>query len=183
MWGGRVLMEEKTLIIDDIELQGFPEMEKEIEKRIERLFCEGHSTIIHGDFHFGNILYDINARLVKLIDPRGNFGRSGIFGDCKYDFAKLRHSINGGYNYIVNDLFHVDLLEGNRIEFTLPQNPNKETLLEFLDGKISEEGFDLEDIKLIEGLLFLSMTPLHSGHPYRQLAMFARSIQLLNKVV
>jgi hypothetical protein len=34
---------------------------------------------------------------------------------------------------------------------------------------------------LIEGLLFLSMLPLHRDHPDRQLAMFTRAMMILNE--
>jgi hypothetical protein len=27
-----------------------------------------------------------------MIDPRGSFGEVGIYGDNKYDIAKMRHS-------------------------------------------------------------------------------------------
>jgi dTDP-glucose pyrophosphorylase len=171
-----------NLIINKSKLLGIQAMEDPLHERITGLYNPIHSSIIHGDFHFANILYDINSRLVKLIDPRGNFGSSGIFGDCKYDFAKLRHSINGDYNYIVNDLFHI-IQDRNKFDIKIEKNDVKDKLLEWFDNEVISEGFDIEDIKLIEGLLFLSMIPLHSDHPSRQLAIFARSIQLLNKVL
>ncbi len=71
-----------------------------------------HFKVIHGDLCFSNILFDINNLIVKVIDPRGSFGEKGVYGDPRYDLAKLRHSIHGLYDYIVMDLFHIEG-EGN----------------------------------------------------------------------
>jgi hypothetical protein len=38
----------------------------------------------------------------------------------------------------------------------------------------------LEEVKFIEGLLFISMLPLHADHPRRQTMMYLRGLELLN---
>jgi len=162
-------------------VRGYEMLEPSIRRRVPTLYREEHATIIHGDFHFGNILYDVNSRLMKLIDARGNFGTGGIFGDCKYDLAKLRHSVSGGYDLIVNDLF-VAKAEGNELTLRLSYPPQQQSVARFLDTRLIEEGFQIQDIKLIEGLLFLSMLPLHSDRSDRQLAMFIQAMTILNEV-
>jgi len=62
---------------------------------------------MHGDLCFCNILYDINSQAIKLLDPKGSFGKIGIYGDIKYDIAKLKHYVHGKYDFIINDLFHL----------------------------------------------------------------------------
>lgn len=179
-WGK--LLSYATLRINGSPLQGWPNLEAAIEKRIDLLYVEDHITIIHGDFHFANILYELDTRLVKLIDPRGSFGSSGIFGDCKYDLAKLRHSISGGYNYIVNDLFHVTCSD-NRIDVEIPKTSEQQLVAQWFDREVGNRGFDVESVQFIEGLLFLSMLPIHRDKPDRQLAMFARAMERLNQVL
>ena len=44
---------------------------------------------IHGDPTFSNIIYSSHNDKAYLIDPRGVFGNSQIFGDRYYDIAKL----------------------------------------------------------------------------------------------
>ena len=171
-----------SLSINSRAKPGWPSIRDAVFQRAEALYDKNHITIIHGDFHFANILYDLDSRLVKLIDPRGSFGTSSIFGDCKYDLAKLRHSVWGGYNYIVNDLFKIQH-EQNKIDFQIPSSNNQRMIAKWFDEKISNSDFDTESIKLIEGLLFLSMLPLHQDHPTRQLAMFAVAIDRLNEVI
>ena len=52
---------------------------------------------IHGDLQLSNCLIDRADRLF-LIDPRGCFGGTPLFGDALYDFAKLYYSFCGGYD-------------------------------------------------------------------------------------
>jgi len=172
----------ETLWVNDDEISGYPKLEKPLRTRICSFYNEDHITIIHGDFHLANILYDLNSRLIKLIDPRGSFGASGIFGDCKYDFAKLRHSISGGYNFIINDLFDVSC-NGNKLTLDVSRNEHQERIVEWFDRELEQEGFDVEDVKIIEGLLFLSMLPIHADHPERQLAMFGKAMTILNEAI
>lgn len=139
------------------------------------------ATIIHGDYCFSNILYDLNSQLVRLIDPRGSFGRQKLYGDPRYDIAKLRHSVCGRYDFIIADLFWV--VEAND-NFTLELfKPDVyEQITPFFDTLIHEHGYDRREIMFIEALLFISMVPLHRDNFQRQLAMYLNGILLLNEV-
>lgn len=64
-------------------------------------------SIIHGDVAFSNILVSPKSMIFKLIDPRGNFGIDTMYGDYRYDLAKLRHCYHGRYDEIINDLFDI----------------------------------------------------------------------------
>lgn len=78
---------------------------------------------MHGDLHFGNILYNQQTDQIKLIDPRGRYGKTlGTHGDDIYDFAKLAHDLYHGYgamvanvpqNEAVKDIFVKKLNEYN----------------------------------------------------------------------
>ena len=57
---------------------------------------------MHGDFCFSNLLYDSRNRRIKAIDPRGAVdGAPSLYGDLRYDLAKLGHSIVGRYDQII----------------------------------------------------------------------------------
>ena len=47
---------------------------------------------------------------------------------------------------------------------------------------IIERNWKLDEIKMIEGLLFISMLPLHSDNLERQLALFCIGIERLNEI-
>lgn len=161
---------------------GWKWFKDKIINKIKDLYCPDDNCIIHGDFCFSNILFDINNGIIRIIDPRGSFGNNLIYGDIKYDVAKLRHSICGKYDLIINDLFYYELKENNlTLNFNLV-NDNLIRLEEYFDEILEENGFNVNDIKFIEALLFISMIPLHRDKPNRQVVMFARGIELLNEV-
>lgn len=153
-----------------------------IHQRILKITETGKSTIIHGDFCFSNILFDLNGHIARLIDPRGSFGEVGIYGDARYDMAKFLHSLHGGYDFIVTDQFCLNELDKKVFEFEVSQNPYKEILTKIFIDKLEKNGFDTSDIYFIEGLLFLSMLPLHKDKPKRQLAMYLTTLRIFNEI-
>jgi fructosamine-3-kinase len=57
---------------------------------------------MHGDLHFGNVLYNPYNDSITLLDPRGQYGdHVGCGGDHLYDLCKLSHDLYHGYNSIV----------------------------------------------------------------------------------
>jgi CTP:molybdopterin cytidylyltransferase MocA len=47
---------------------------------------------IHGDMYFGNVLWSARTGIFKLLDPRGEWGGPGTFGDMRYDIGKIAFS-------------------------------------------------------------------------------------------
>lgn len=123
---------------------------------------------MHGDFCFSNILYDMPSGIVRLIDPRGSFGEQcvGIYGDQKYDLAKLAHSAEYGYDFLVNGLYTVRRA-GSVIEYSLATRECAPLVASLSRTLITELGYDNDDISLLTSLLFLSMCPLHSENSTR----------------
>lgn len=155
-------------------------------KQTCRAMAENTSwSIVHGDLCFPNILFDVEAGLFRFIDPRGKFGNScGIYGDRRYDIAKLYHSVHGKYDFIINDLFDVRQNgTENSWQLTLFSSDQHDQVEIILRKLILESGFHLDEILCIEGLLFLSMIPLHSDFPKRQLAFWLIGIQILNQAL
>jgi dTDP-glucose pyrophosphorylase len=136
--------------------------------------------IIHGDLCFPNILFDPVSRLFKFIDPRGAFGEAGIFGDGRYDVAKLSHSINGGYDFLIHEMFSVRFNE-KAIDLEQFFPPSRAGILRYFEEIFGSE-YDLRAIHLIEALLFISMCPLHADSRPRQAAMYATGLRLLNEL-
>ena len=137
-------------------------------------------TIIHGDPTFSNVLYEAGSGVINLIDPRGDFGEFQIYGDTYYDLAKMRHSVSGKYDFIINDMFDVDI-DGRSIQYQVFTDEKHEDREELFNRMLSREyGKDIDRIKGIEALLFLSMVPLHSDHPERQHYMISKGIELAN---
>ncbi len=149
---------------------------------IEQLKNRSSFHIIHGDYCLSNILYDLNNQIVRLIDPRGSFGEKGIYGDARYDIAKLRHSVVGLYDYIVGDLFSIQQTTTG-FNYKLLEDEKNTYLANYIDKCIEKYGYDLREIKLIEGLLFLSMIPYHADYTERQYMMYVRSTEIFNELI
>ena len=156
-------------------------IKEQLELKINELFNEGDNCLIHGDLCFSNILYDSENKNFKLIDPRGKWGHD-VYGDIKYDVAKIRHSVVGGFDTITNGLYSAIYNERDGIFTDVYKPKNYEDVCEKLDLRIKER-WNLDEIKIIEGLLFISMLPLHKDHFERQLALYSIGIQRLNEAL
>ena len=59
---------------------------------------------MHGDLHFGNVLYNPYNDSITFLDPRGQYGKHiGCSGDHMYDLCKLSHDLYHGYSSLVNN--------------------------------------------------------------------------------
>ena len=137
-------------------------------------------SIIHGDFCFSNILYDSRVQSIKVIDPRGldAQGKISIYGDSRYDVAKLYHSIVGFYDFIISGHYSI---KNKKLEFSVSQTGRSlEQLFDevFFDNHL----FKKDEIIAINVMLFLSMIPLHDDQPTRQQAMFLNAVRLAQKL-
>lgn len=135
------------------------------------------ACIIHGDLCFSNMLYDPESETIKLVDPRGRFGKRGLYGDQRYDLAKIRHSLSG-YEHLVRNLYSLKVTEkGLDLHIGLTEEQGR--LRDQWDGLIRSLGYEQPVIKKIEALLFLSMLPLHRESEERQLALYALGTRLM----
>ena len=140
-----------------------------------------HLTLVHGDFCFSNILYDIRANLVRVIDPRGMdaSGEFTITGDLRYDLGKLYQSVIGGYDHIVAGYYDLKWLSALDVSLELPENTRlRDIKAEFLGRHFANLSLDTSAAPAICVLLFLSMLPLHSEDPSRQNAFLANAMRL-----
>ena len=176
-WDREDLIESEDIIINGKKYFGIKKVLKKLESRIEKICNESinYISIIHGDPAFSNILFSPRSMIYKLIDPRGNFCVDTMYGDYRYDIAKLRHCYHGRYDEIINDLFNVSN-EKNKIKL----NFFKDNDFEIYDRILLKNKININDIEIIEGLFFISMIPLHSESKEHQLAFFAQGIKMLN---
>lgn len=157
-----------------------------LEKVIPKMLYEVDTfNIIHGDLCFANIMVDTNLSFIKVIDPRGKFGTYDIYGDFRYELAKLFHSVDGKYDFIIKDLFDVNFdYKRARIDYCIQDQKRDFDLYKvFIDTFKAEIGNSLKQIEMIEALLFLSMIPLHSESIKHQMVMLGTGLEILNRVV
>lgn len=125
----------------------------EIERRFEDYKCEKF-VFLHGDNTFSNLLLD-EAMNPILIDPRGYFGYTELFGDPAYDWAKLYYSIVGNYDQFNQKHFQLSIRQ-EEVELSVQSN-GWEDMEESFFTLIGKEA-DREYIKLIHAIIWLSLT-------------------------
>lgn len=139
------------------------------------------TSIMHGDFCFSNILYDFKSQSIKVIDPRGLSGdgkEQSIYGDLRYDVAKLAHSVIGKYDFIIAGRFSYSEESQYDMSFSIYDNANCNIADYFLSLMERHYSFSAKTIYPIMINLFLSMLPLHSDDRLRQKAMLANALRL-----
>jgi len=131
----------------------FSEKNKDVFEEILKELQPEFFTPIHGDPTFSNSLVDNNLR-VWYIDPRGYFSKPGIWGDPRYDFAKVYYSAVGGYDQFNRRKFklHID-----RETVEILQEPtgfNEAAEIIFTEHFAK----DIAKIKILHGLIWLSLS-------------------------
>lgn len=143
--------------------------------------------ISHGDFCFSNILYDPRIQSVKLIDPRGidNNEQLTIYGDIRYDLAKLHHSVIGLYDMIIANRFELRAdTQAGLFSLFFPDKDRVTPIQTIYRSIFFSQSKDSEkNILAITIQLFLSMLPLHFDRPQGQLAMVANALRLYSDLV
>ena len=91
-----------------------------------------------------------------LIDPRGYFGFTELYGDVRYDWAKLYYSIVGNYDQFNLKRFRLnisdDACEGVSIQ--IDSNNWEELEKDFFEFTRA----DVYEIKLLHAVIWLSLT-------------------------
>lgn len=171
---------EAPWIINGVAVPGLMQIAEEMNHSID-LNTDSYTTMMHGDFCFSNILYDFKSKSIRVLDPRGlsNEGQESIYGDLRYDVAKLAHSIIGMYDYIICDNFEYTEESDRNVTLHFPQN-DVISLTQSYFRKMKFAGYSFDELSVYPILvhLFLSMLPLHSDNVSRQKAFLANALRL-----
>jgi hypothetical protein len=139
-------------------------------------------SMVHGDLCFSNLFYDHRSDLVLMIDPRGvDLNRNfSMFGDRRYDLAKLYHSALGLYDYIIAGHFKLNINNKLDFDFELSMGGGdfKSINNEFIYQNLTDKSLIDSSSLPISILLFFSMLPLHADNAYRQNALLANAMRL-----
>lgn len=173
------LLSQDIIFINGVEYKNYNLIKEEIFLMIDKIIdgCDKKFSIIHGDFCLSNILFDSMNYCFKFIDPRGDV----IYGDPRYDIAKLRHSIVGLYDFITLDMFELNQISDINFNLKIFIDEVKTKIGSYFDG-IIEKRYNLFEIKFIESLLFLTMIPLHKDFRSKQLAFYLIAIRKFNEL-
>ena len=110
--------------------------------------------LIHGDCTFSNILFDTFNMRTVLIDPRGYFGNTKLYGDVDYDWAKIYYSLKGDYDQFNLKKFTLDIKE-KEVEFAIKSN-NWTDMEDYFFELLPE--VNRTKIKFLHTIIWLSLT-------------------------
>lgn len=142
-------------------------------------------AVLHGDFCFSNILFDSRSRRLKVVDPRAinSKGEFSIYGDQKYDLAKLAHSVMGLYDFIIAGRYTIFQDDSGQECINFEASSLVTAVQKMFMATSFIDGFKNADVIPVVVLLFLSMLPLHDDQPARQKGMLLNAIRLYKEFV
>ena len=145
---------EKEIVINGKRCRNVYYHKYELEKKLEQLTCDTFS-FIHGDCTFSNMMIRKNGEPV-LIDPRGYFGYSELYGDVRYDWAKIYYSIVGNYDQFNLKKFRLTIGDNEDVGVQLSIESNHWEDMELYFFEMT--GADPYEIKLLHAIIWLSLT-------------------------
>ena len=118
-------------------------------------FAPEKFVLIHGDCTFSNMLLRNETMSAVFIDPRGYFGKTELYGDPAYDWAKLYYSIAGNYDMFNLKRFSLNITDD---EATLDIESSgwedtEEEFFRIIGDEVSER-----QIRLIHAIIWFSLT-------------------------
>ena len=142
---------DKNICINGKECRNVFFHKRELEKKLEKLTCEAF-YFIHGDCTFSNLMLREDGSPV-LIDPRGYFGFTELYGDVRYDWAKLYYSIVGNYDRFNLKDFRLEIGE-TKVSLEIASNHWEDMEEAFFALTGAKE----YEIKLLHAVIWLSLT-------------------------
>jgi len=142
-------------------------------KQVNNSFLSGY---IHGDFCFSNMIFDFRSSKLKVYDPKGWDNVNKSQGPFLYEVAKFCHSCLMNYDNVINDEYNVTKLSQNTYKVDCYFSDKCE-LKELIKSEVLYvHDLKLDDIYYAMFHLFLSMIPLHSDKPDRQIVFLLLSL-------
>lgn len=175
------LFRKDILRLNDNEIYNLHILFPDIKKFVRNVLVPTYtSSFMHGDLGFCNILY--GHSVLRFVDPRGSFGNQGVYGDSRYDIAKLYHSVDGRYDYLNNNEFEIKETSYGNFTFSVPSSYTDTGVLNQFKEMFFKK-FDEKQITMIEGLIFVGACARHYENPERQLALYLTGIDRLNRAL
>ncbi len=144
---------DETIVINGKRCRNIFFQQEEVERRVLRYQPE-QFVFLHGDPTFSNMMLRHDTEPV-LIDPRGYFGTTEIYGDAAYDWVKLYYSLVSNYDQFNLKRFALDIRE-DFVDLRMASNNWEDMEDEFfhlLDGDVTRP-----QMKLLLALTWLSLT-------------------------
>ena len=144
---------DKTVVVNGKICRNIFHNREYVEKLIMK-YMPKKFRLIHGDCTFSNMMLRHDTEPV-LIDPRGYFGTTELFGDVAYDWVKLYYSLFSNYDQFNLKRFSLEIDE-NAVKLDIASN-NWESMEDEFFRLIGDE-VTREQMKLLLSIIWLSLT-------------------------
>ncbi len=124
-------------------------LQEEVDKYVPKEF-----RFLHGDCTFSNMMLK-NDSVPVLIDPRGYFGTTELYGDPAYDWVKIYYSLVGNYDQFNLKRFRLRIEE--REVFLDVESNHWEDMEEEFFALLKDEVTPYQ-MKLLHAIIWLSLT-------------------------
>jgi thiamine kinase-like enzyme len=157
----------------------FPSMKETFEKiDFGILLNNPFYSRFHGDLQFDNVVYNNHLNEFKYIDWRDSFGNNTNGGDIYYDLSKLYGGVIIPYNLMKSEQ-NIEFSDSSiSVVFTYFKLKNLTDFQSIYENWLISNGFDISKVRIITGLIFLNMSPLHDKKFSKML--WFKSIEMLN---
>ena len=110
--------------------------------------------LLHGDCTFSNMMLRSDGSPV-MIDPRGYFGTTELYGDTAYDWVKIYYSVVGNYDQFNLKRFRLKIEEAE-VFLDIESNHWEEMEEEFFS--LLQDEVTIKQMKLLHAIIWLSLT-------------------------
>lgn len=140
-------------------------------KLMDTVFCP-----IHGDCTLTNTMIDKNHD-IYFIDARGYFGKQEVFGDIRYDWAKLYYSMKGNFDRFNVKDFRLHIGD-EKVSYEITSNGWENLTDKVLNNM---KNCKIEDIKFIHAIIWLSLAS-HCWEDYDSMCLaFYNGVKLVSE--
>ncbi|MGE5342328.1 MAG: hypothetical protein ACM3SY_12700 [Candidatus Omnitrophota bacterium] len=178
------IIDANQVCVNGIECPSVNQFLKWLENIKSTIFWGRKLVAIHGNFHFDNVLFDLNCPPsfdnLTLIDPRGD-----LIGPSHYDFSKLLLSLEAYYDEINYNMFEISVknhMKEIEISINIDKRHSKTykdclpILYKYLDKFADIEGVSKEDFLLSVGVVeCIHLLSLCFYHAYRKNTFISRT--------
>jgi len=172
------LKNRSELVINGIKTDPIlPKDSEIIEQLYKQLKPIEYFTPIHGDPTFSNTFVKEDNNII-LIDPRGYFGRQKIYGDPRYDFAKLYYSAIGNYDQFNMKNFNLEI-NGNKFMLNIDSSGFEDSEIIFKNRLKSI----YSDIKILHALIWLSLSGYVLDDVDSMVASYIHGLELIRRCI
>jgi molybdopterin-guanine dinucleotide biosynthesis protein A/thiamine kinase-like enzyme len=138
-----------------------------------------HFTFIHGDPTLQNMLQ--KGGKIWFIDPKAKFGDIWLYGDPKYDFAKIYYSLVGNYDGFNRGEYDLSV-DGNNFIYSIGKHKFSE-LGDWYLNYLEKYGIDSTAVRIVHALIWIRAVDYVFPKSIEQaIVAFLNGAVLLNEV-